>query len=499
METYVGYVRTPADAIKLFEACRLGLLPRVQRRLSEKERQSIKSGSVFVWDEREAGMRRWTDGKSWSASRVSGSFLTYREMEGKRGGGNFVPTPRQRVAGKTPDSGRGSDEDADMDGEGPDGYRYKPDGLMKQSFSITTSNGQHLHLISYYARPHANSQELLQPTADPALRHIVPVKGMYPESTVHEQVQPAVTRAPLQNYMNTPPQMTPGPPPHNLQRQTHPYQVTQGYTWPPSPVATPPYNYQVGNYGSQLPMPGSAHSSPRQYPSHHPPQSGPPIAVQSTAFDRPPPPLQDPSLPPPAPSHHRSSSGAQQPGPIYAANPSPRAAQARLIAEQQVPRSGQQPQQQTLKRSPMIDPRIMSAPLQQHTQSEGHLHPSSAAQQNGTHASYSANQGQHGGANGSGTNGSTKGSAHSSQAPPSQNIPSISALVHNHAPSSNPNAEATADARSNVSNGSVSRGGSASPRQNGEAGAPQDIPHAKLGFGGEDLRALRVLDRKFCI
>lgn len=48
METYNGHVRTPADAIILFEACRLGLLPRVQRRLSEKERQSIKSGSVFV-------------------------------------------------------------------------------------------------------------------------------------------------------------------------------------------------------------------------------------------------------------------------------------------------------------------------------------------------------------------------------------------------------------------------------------------------------------------
>ncbi|CAP72744.1 uncharacterized protein PODANS_2_1730, partial [Podospora anserina S mat+] len=68
-------------------ACRLGLLPRVQRRLSEKERQQIRSGSVYVWDEREAGMRRWTDGKSWSASRVSGSFLTYREMEGKRRNG----------------------------------------------------------------------------------------------------------------------------------------------------------------------------------------------------------------------------------------------------------------------------------------------------------------------------------------------------------------------------------------------------------------------------
>ncbi|KAF2726139.1 hypothetical protein K431DRAFT_280158 [Polychaeton citri CBS 116435] len=56
METYHGHVRTPVDAIFFFEACRIGLLPRVQRRLSEKERQSIKSGSVFVWYESEARM-----------------------------------------------------------------------------------------------------------------------------------------------------------------------------------------------------------------------------------------------------------------------------------------------------------------------------------------------------------------------------------------------------------------------------------------------------------
>src|SRR5262245_50893919 len=112
METYHGYVRSPADAIKLFEACRQGLLPRIQRRLAEKERQAIRSGSVFVWDEREAGMRRWTDGKSWSASRVSGSFLTYREMEGKRGSG-FPVGRRRRFAGKTPESSHGSDEDVD--------------------------------------------------------------------------------------------------------------------------------------------------------------------------------------------------------------------------------------------------------------------------------------------------------------------------------------------------------------------------------------------------
>ncbi|KAI1015976.1 hypothetical protein LB504_009040 [Fusarium proliferatum] len=246
METYHGYVRTPADAIRLFEACRLGILPRVQRRLSEKERQSIRSGSVFVWDEREAGMRRWTDGKSWSASRVSGSFLTYREMEGKRGGG-FNTT--RRGGGKTPDSGRGSDEDLD-DGE-PEGYRYKADGLMKQSFSITTSTGQHLHLISYYSRPQPGQPELQQPTNDPNLRGIVPVKGMYPESSMGEaNTTPALTRAPMQQ----PPYMVPQP----GQQPYAPYSQP-GYGWPPSPVATPPYSHYAAPY---------PHGVPQQLPPH---------------------------------------------------------------------------------------------------------------------------------------------------------------------------------------------------------------------------------------
>lgn len=70
------------------------------------------------------------------------------------------------------------------------------DGLMKQSFSITTSNNQHLHLISYYSR--LNTPNLMQPTTDPQLRHIRPPKNMYPESSVNEaQNVPAVTRAPM--------------------------------------------------------------------------------------------------------------------------------------------------------------------------------------------------------------------------------------------------------------------------------------------------------------
>ncbi|KAF5623673.1 cAMP-independent regulatory protein [Fusarium tjaetaba] len=275
METYHGYVRTPADAIRLFEACRLGILPRVQRRLSEKERQSIRSGSVFVWDEREAGMRRWTDGKSWSASRVSGSFLTYREMEGKRGGG-FNTT--RRGGGKTPDSGRGSDEDLD-DGE-PEGYRYKADGLMKQSFSITTSTGQHLHLISYYSRPQPGQPELQQPTNDPSLRGIVPVKGMYPESSMGEaNTTPALTRAPMQQ----PPYMVP----QHGQQPYAPY-GQPGYGWPPSPVATPPYSHYAAPY---------SHGVPQQLPPHpgHPGLPHPHYHHQAPVYEQRAPPL--PPLP----------------------------------------------------------------------------------------------------------------------------------------------------------------------------------------------------------
>lgn len=338
METYHGFVRTPADAIKLFEACRLGLLPRVQRRLSEKERQSIRSGSVFVWDEREAGMRRWTDGKSWSASRVSGSFLTYREMEGKRGSG-FGNSRRSN--GRTPDSGRYSDEDPD--GE-PEGYRYKADGLMKQSFSITTSQGQHLHLISYYSRPQHNTPELPQPTSDASLRHIVPAKGMYPESSLHDSNPPALTRTPMQPYTTQPPPPEPSqypyawPPPHPAWMAA----------WPPSPSGTPPWVPRMS-------PDAKAHAIPRLQPQPHLqphllsphmqplpqplPQLPPPTtsaSSQSSLYARPPAPYEQDRLPPVA------AVSAYPPVQSIAASTSPRLQQLQQAAAHAV----------------MIDPRI---------------------------------------------------------------------------------------------------------------------------------------------
>ncbi len=388
METYYGHVRTPADAIILFEACRIGLLPRVQRRLSEKERQLIRSGSVFVWDEREAGMRRWTDGKSWSASRVSGSFLTYREMEGKRSGGgssggagerrrggggreaggaqvggdgfpSAVPATftlpftsaaaaavaaQRHKAGKTPDSMRGgSDSDADMPDDNEDTYRYKPDGLVKQSFSITTANGQHLHLISYYARSHPAAHLLMQPSNDPGLRQVRPQKGLYPDSTLHEpqHVSLAGARSPF-GALSAAPHYHPH---HRLSPSgaTHPRSYAASpYAWPPSPVATPPlclppalppyHHHANGSYHSAPLSPvqavQSGMTSPFQYrPSQASSAASPTAALSPTTMPAgldhhygtgPSPTSPVTSMPPPFPLFRRrsgsSESGSPRPG-----------------------------------------------------------------------------------------------------------------------------------------------------------------------------------------
>jgi Gti1/Pac2 family transcription factor len=463
METYHGHVRTPADAIILFEACRLGSLPRVQRRLSEKERQSIKSGSIFVWDEREAGMRRWTDGKSWSASRVSGSFLTYREMEGKRGG-NFHSTLAR--AGRTPESTRGSDSDMEMGGdEGPDGYRYKPDGLMKQSFSITTSAGNHLHLIGYYSRSSA-AQGLMQPSQDPALRHIRPQKGMYPESTIHDQQNiPAVTRTP----MPTPPiaSMQPGsvyPP-----RPGQPVVYMNGQ-WPPNTLPQHPYATYPATTLPPPPPPPPSHQGYNAPPPPPPPpplsytQTIPPPATTATlapAFQSgrtSTPPVDGFGRPSSHPTHNRSASSGSR---TYLPNPSPQQRPAQLVSSLS---QGNSPSSTPFL--PMIDPQLVApSPLSQH-QTLPNIHdrpgtttrtPSPAPKRE-----FSATP----------TSRDTNISSAST-------IPSIGALV---------NGAESRDARS--------RSASRSPRGSRIEKGPQDIPHSKLGFG-EDMRALRVLDRAF--
>ncbi|TPX31952.1 hypothetical protein SmJEL517_g04857 [Synchytrium microbalum] len=139
--TYNGYVGTTAEALIIIEACRLGRLPIVARRLTDGERLNlIKSGAVFVFNGTASGIKRWTDSLQWTPSRVSGAFLVYSESKSRHG-------IKSRLA-------------ADV----------KDDGLIKKTIAITTEDNVKYHLVAYHAE--ADKQTLRVPSDDPLLRDI---------------------------------------------------------------------------------------------------------------------------------------------------------------------------------------------------------------------------------------------------------------------------------------------------------------------------------------
>lgn len=116
--TFYGYIESPFDSMLLIEAIKLDILVAIPRRLNQAERGILKSGDVYVHKVSE-GIKRWTDGKSWSPSRVLGHFLTYREVQEKR-----------------------------YDNAKPK-FNIKPEGLIKKTISIQADD-EIYHVISYY-------------------------------------------------------------------------------------------------------------------------------------------------------------------------------------------------------------------------------------------------------------------------------------------------------------------------------------------------------------
>lgn len=82
-ETYVCCVHTEREALTLIKLASMNMIPRIRKRLNKREREYIKPGSVFVYNENETGIRRWTDRREWTPSRVQGIFLMYRELNGE--------------------------------------------------------------------------------------------------------------------------------------------------------------------------------------------------------------------------------------------------------------------------------------------------------------------------------------------------------------------------------------------------------------------------------
>ncbi|CAJ0761871.1 8730_t:CDS:10 [Entrophospora sp. SA101] len=158
METFHGIINTTKDALIIFaEACRQGVLYRITRRLTDEEKRCLRVGSIYVYDEFESRIKRWTDGKQWSPSRIQGDFLVYHEL-----------------CARFPDIKKYEDLDdmikkrIEMENlkyyicnKGT--FIHRKDGLFKKTISVKTDGGLN-HMVIYENKELCNiepSQELI--------------------------------------------------------------------------------------------------------------------------------------------------------------------------------------------------------------------------------------------------------------------------------------------------------------------------------------------------
>nr|CAB42993.1 proline transport helper PTH2 [Candida albicans] len=110
-------------------------------------------------------MKRWTDGRLWSASKVyNGNFLVYKQLNKK--------TKREQ-------------EEEESGGQ----------ALVKQSFSVVTKDHQRFHLISYYEnvpgsfRPKSASNQTITtvniPSHDSKFNQLDLSNAIYPDSLLN--------------------------------------------------------------------------------------------------------------------------------------------------------------------------------------------------------------------------------------------------------------------------------------------------------------------------
>ncbi|KAI8093319.1 Gti1/Pac2 family-domain-containing protein [Halteromyces radiatus] len=171
VETFHGYIETTQDSLLVLEACRRCLLPKISRRLQEKERKLVRSGSVFVFDEKDSGIKRWTDGLVWSPSRILGNFLIYRELDKRipKRKRTLVDPSRNRLRSNSADqSVSDRHKERQLVGSLSEAYNYKEDGLIKKTMSLIV-DGTPLHLISYYHPDDVLARKLRTPSAVPEL------------------------------------------------------------------------------------------------------------------------------------------------------------------------------------------------------------------------------------------------------------------------------------------------------------------------------------------
>ncbi|CCC67874.1 hypothetical protein NCAS_0A13160 [Naumovozyma castellii] len=177
--TFKGYVDDEYDAALIIQAVLDGKLGHVPRRLHDAERpQLIVSGNVFVFLEELSGIKRWTDGISWSPSRVSGKFLMYKELNKHYPDSINVkgPIPLKPKFSTTNEQSGNHDNEIPSNNmrqflPSQNELRYYPSrytGFVKKTFSVKFRNQEadaweRFHVISYYSEVHVAQNQLIRP------------------------------------------------------------------------------------------------------------------------------------------------------------------------------------------------------------------------------------------------------------------------------------------------------------------------------------------------
>ncbi|KAB2569522.1 putative camp independent regulatory protein [Lasiodiplodia theobromae] len=217
--TWHGFVHTTQDALTIIEACLNGTLVHCPRRPHDRERASlIRSGSVFVYEESTSGIKRWTDGLSWSPSRIMGNFLVYRELERpfppgekKRANRQRNKSARTEPYARSGGPGHYGDEppyeipdskDRKITGSLVDSYDFKRGGLLKRTLSVTVNGCTH-HLIAYYTIEDAKDQStLFRPGHDHRLANCHPRKELITDQKFRSPIQDPDDVLPYPSYLS---------------------------------------------------------------------------------------------------------------------------------------------------------------------------------------------------------------------------------------------------------------------------------------------------------
>ncbi|KAF4623601.1 hypothetical protein D9613_002364 [Agrocybe pediades] len=176
------HIRDVHDAHVVLEAVRLNILPLLKRRLLASERDELRSGHVYVWEEAQddGGLLRWTDGRRWSQSRMRGDYLFYEEK--------IETTQEERDAKAARRARRASDPNAIV----PPPVRRKdrpskPNGLTKQTYSVTVnlpgfSEPRKWHVVAYFSGEDYSRLPVIENYS--YLRNIHPPTGIFFSSKV---------------------------------------------------------------------------------------------------------------------------------------------------------------------------------------------------------------------------------------------------------------------------------------------------------------------------